>query len=190
MNDVTKDLLGALRALVDSHWLEDSHAVDFDGTVFFGQYYDFSGIDGYRRAEFRDEAIEFVVWPAGSASGKWSAYSTWDGSLWFERFDSEDEARAVCMKKLVRVMPDHPVSRAVAAIARAEAALAEPKPDADGWIPWVGGERPVNPNALVRVRFADFLEEGGCRACQYQWHRSNPHAPSDIVAYRVAGESK
>ena len=130
MNDVTKDLLGALRALVDSHWLEDSHAVDFDGTVFFGQYYDFSGIDGYRRAEFRDEAIEFVVWPAGSASGKWSAYATWDGSLWFERFDSEDEARAVCMKKLVRVMPDHPVSRAVAAIARAEAALAEPQPDA------------------------------------------------------------
>lgn len=143
MNDVTKDLLGALRALVDSHWLEDSHAVDFDGTVFFGQYYDFSGIDGYRRAEFRDEAIEFVVWPAGSASGKWSAYSTWDGSLWFERFDSEDEARAVCMKKLVRVMPDHPVSRAVAAIARAEAALAEPPPDADGWI---------NPNIAVDPR--------------------------------------
>ena len=76
------------------------------------------------------------------------------------------------------------------AIARAESALAEPKPDADGWIPWVGGECPVNPNALVRVRFADFLEEGGCRACQYQWHRSNPHDPSDIVAYRVAGESK
>ena len=76
------------------------------------------------------------------------------------------------------------------AIARAESTLAEPKPDADGWIPWVGGECPVNPNALVRVRFADFLEEGGCRACQYQWHRSNPHAPSDIVAYRVAGESK
>ena len=71
------------------------------------------------------------------------------------------------------------------AIARAESTLAEPKPDADGWIPWVGGECPVNPNALVRVRFADFLEEGGCRACQYQWHRSNPHAPSDIVAYRV-----
>jgi len=76
------------------------------------------------------------------------------------------------------------------AAARAESALAKPKPDADGWIPWVGGECPVNPNALVRVRFADFLEEGGCRACQYQWHRSNPHAPSDIVAYRVAGESK
>ena len=76
------------------------------------------------------------------------------------------------------------------ATARAEASLAKPKPDADGWIPWVGGECPVNPDALVRVRFADFLEEGGCRACQYQWHRSNPHAPSDIVAYRVAGESK
>ena len=74
--------------------------------------------------------------------------------------------------------------------ARAESTLAEPKPDADGWIPWVGGECPVNPDALVRVRFADFLEEGGCRACQYQWHRSNPHAPSDIIAYRVAGESK
>ena len=76
------------------------------------------------------------------------------------------------------------------ATARAESTLAEPKPDADGWIPWVGGECPVNPDALVRVRFADFLEEGGCRARQYQWHRSNPHDPSDIVAYRVAGESK
>ena len=30
------------------------------------------------------------------------------------------------------------------AIARAESTLAEPKPDADGWIPWVGGECPVN----------------------------------------------
>ena len=98
--------------------------------------------------------------------------------------------------KGLMALPDHRVDlrdaakAARSAITRAEAALAEPKPDADGWIPWVGGECPVNPDALVRVRFADFLEEGGCRACQYQWHRSNPHAPSDIVAYRVAGESK
>lgn len=123
MTDVTKDLLGALRDLIDSHWLHDSHAVEFDGTVMFSPHYDFSGIDGYRRSEFRDDGIEFVVWPAGGAGRKWSAYSTYEGSMWFEKFDSEAEARAVCMKLLADVMPDHSVSRALAAIARAESAL-------------------------------------------------------------------
>lgn len=129
--DVTKDLLEALRDLIDSHWLHDSHAVEFDGTVMFSPHYDFSGIDGYRRSEFRDDGIEFVVWPAGGAGRKWSAYSTYEGSMWFEKFDSEAEARAVCMKLLADVMPDHSVSRALAAIARAEAAMAEPQPDAE-----------------------------------------------------------
>lgn len=130
MNDVTKDLLEALRALVDSHWLEDSHAVDFDGTVLFSPSYDFSNLDCHRRSELRMDGFECVVWPGGYPDFKWSAYSTYEGSLWFEQFDSEAEARAVCMKLLADVMPEHSVSKAMAAIARAEGALAEPQPDA------------------------------------------------------------
>ena len=83
----------------------------------FSPSYDFSGIDGGRRAEFREEGIEFVVWPAGDAGGNWSAYSTYDGSLWFELFETEDEAREQCMKLLDQVMPDHPISKARAALA-------------------------------------------------------------------------
>jgi hypothetical protein len=113
------ELLEALQDLIDSHWLYDSHAVEFDGTVMFGPYYDFSGIDGYLRSEFRDDGIEFVVWPAGGAGRKWSAYSTHEGSMWFEKFKSEAEARAVCMKLLSGVMPEHPVSKAMSAIAKA-----------------------------------------------------------------------
>lgn len=150
MNDVTKDLLEALRDLIDNHWLEDSHAVGFDGTVMFGPYYDFSGIDGCRRSEFRDDGIEFVVWPAGGAGRKWSAYSTYEGSLWFEQFDSEAKARAVCMKRLADVMPEHAVSKAMVAIARAEAALAAPQPDADGWI---------NPNDKTQKRYLPHIGE-------------------------------
>ena len=111
------ELREALQALVDAAWLEDSHAVRFDGTVMFSPGYDFSGIDGGRRAEFREEDIEFVVWPAGDAGGNWSAYSTYDGSLWFELFETEDEAREQCMKLLDQVMPDHPISKARAALA-------------------------------------------------------------------------
>ena len=111
------ELREALQALVDAAWLEDSHAVRFDGTVMFSPGYDFSGIDGGRRAEFREEGIEFVVWPAGDAGGNWSAYSTYDGSLWFELFETEDEAREQCMKLLDQVMPDHPISKARAALA-------------------------------------------------------------------------
>ena len=111
------ELREALQALVDAAWLKDSHAVRFDGTVMFGPGYDFSGIDGVRRAEFREEGIEFVVWPVGGAGGNWSAYSTYDGSLWFELFETEDEAREQCMKLLDQVMPDHPISKARAALA-------------------------------------------------------------------------
>ena len=88
------DLLKALQDLIDSHWPHDSHAVEFDG-------------------------IEFVVWPAGGAGRKWSAYSTHEGLMWFEKFESEAEARAACMKLLSGVMPEHPVSKAMSAIAKA-----------------------------------------------------------------------
>ena len=40
-----------------------------------------------------------------------------------------------------------------AAIAKAEAALAEPQADADGWIPWSGGECPVPTGTVVDVKY-------------------------------------
>lgn len=116
-DELREALREALQALVDAAWLKDSHAVRFDGTVMFSFSYDFSGLDGWRRAELREEGIEFVVWPAGDAGGNWSAYSTYDGSLWFELFETEDEAREQCMKLLDQVMPDHPISKARAALA-------------------------------------------------------------------------
>lgn len=75
------------------------------------------------------------------------------------------------------------------AIARAEAAQAEPQPDADDWIPWAGGEHPVDPDALVRVRFADFLEEGlpsrpiylaALESTQPFRHHRLPHSEGEI----------
>ena len=187
MNAITKELLDAAQALIDAAWLEDSHAVQFDKTVMFSPGYDFSGIDGGRRAELREGDIEFVVWPAGSVSGKWSAYSTYEGSMWFERFETEDEAREQCMKLLDRVMPNSPVSKARAAIAKAEAALSATDPSYDDWIPWEGGDCPVERRAVVRVK-AKNGEIGTDKAHFYDWWHAGE--PNDIVAYRVVQQSE
>ena len=108
------ELLEALREAVDLAWVEDSHSVKFDGTVIFGPYYDFGGLDGSRRQEFHGQ-YECVVWPGS----KWSAYCTYEGSMWFEKFDSASEAKEACMRLLDRVIPDHPAMKARTAIAKA-----------------------------------------------------------------------
>lgn len=119
-NSLLQDLMEALRGTVDLAWTEDSHAVNFDSTVLFGPYYDFSGVDGHLRQEFLGE-IECIVWPSGSLGArKWSAYCTYDGSLWFEKFDTAQEAKEACMRLLDKVLPDHPAMKARAAIAKAQ----------------------------------------------------------------------
>lgn len=110
---LTDELLEALRECVDSLWVIDSHVVDFDGSVRFDPYYDFSGLDGIDRHEFLAEH-SCVVWPS---CGKWSAYCTYDGATWFELFDSADAAKEKCMELLDRVMPTHPAMKARAIIA-------------------------------------------------------------------------
>ena len=45
------ELLEVLHECIDAQWVIDSHAVEFDGTVHFGPYYDFSGLDGIDRHE-------------------------------------------------------------------------------------------------------------------------------------------
>lgn len=64
----------------------------------------------------------------------------------------------------------------------AEAVLAEPQPDADGWIPWC----PVDPSALVEVRLRDGKEFIGNEARDgSEWIWGHDGGRDDIVAYRV-----
>ena len=89
------------------------------------------------------------------------------------RVDLRDEAKA-----------------ARAAIARAEAALAEPHPDADGWIPWAGGKCPVPPDTLVDVKVKPRHEVMyGRFARNLEWSHDDPWC-NHIDFYRIAGEQK
>ncbi|WP_313695058.1 hypothetical protein [Achromobacter mucicolens] len=108
------ELLEALEEAADLAWIEDSHQVEFDPTVIFSEFYDFSGVDGTSRIEFHGQH-ECIVWPGS----KWSAYCTYDGFLWFEKFDTAQEAKEACMRLRDKVMPDHPAMRARAVIRKA-----------------------------------------------------------------------
>ena len=72
------------------------------------------------------------------------------------------------------------------AIARAEASLATPQPDADGWIPWSGGECPVPRYTIVEIMF-----RGGHKTRTYAGNMSWMHygLDADIVAYRIVTEA-
>ena len=77
-----------------------------------------------------------------------------------------------------------------AAIAKAEAALAEPQADADGWIPWSGGECPLDRLTQVDVRYrngGELIIGSTCLAGAYDW--SHDERDYDIIAYRIAKES-
>lgn len=113
------ELLGALHETVDLAWVEDSHSVSLDRTVLFGPHYDFEGLDGHSRQEFHGQ-YECIVWPGR----KWSAYCTYDGSMWFEKFDSADDAKEACMRLLDKVLPDHPSMKARAVIVKATGSAA------------------------------------------------------------------
>lgn len=73
-----------------------------------------------------------------------------------------------------------------AAIARAEASLATPQPDADGWIPWAGAycqPRRMPPDTLVSVKLrCGTVITQNCG--RLDWAHDGD--PSNIVAYRVA----
>ena len=74
--------------------------------------------------------------------------------------------------------------RAIArqSIAKAEAALAAPQPSYDDWIPWKGGDCPVERRDVVMVKGKNGGIDTG-KACLYDWHHTG--SPFDIVAYRV-----
>lgn len=71
-------------------------------------------------------------------------------------------------------------------VAWADKARAEPQPDADGWIPWEGGECPVLNMSRVDVvhRNGDiFLDRFAGYAQAKTW--THDDHPRDIIAYRV-----
>ena len=79
--------------------------------------------------------------------------------------------------------------RAIArqSIAKAEAALAEPQADADGWIPWSGGECPVSPTMLVEVKLRSgkaWLNKKAEEGSFWDWCHGLEKSPGDIIAYR------
>lgn len=76
-----------------------------------------------------------------------------------------------------------------AAIAKAEDALAEPQADEDGWIPWSGGECPINNGVWFWLRFRNghqFGPDNG--AALWRWDHNHLNE-GDIVAYRIDKES-
>ena len=78
------------------------------------------------------------------------------------------------------------MEEARSAIARAEAALAEPQPDADGWIPWAGGECPVDSKDWVEAKLRDgkaWISEEGQPGEEWLWDHDG--GADDIIAYRV-----
>lgn len=72
---------------------------------------------------------------------------------------------------------------AEAAIARAEAAMAEPQPDADGWIPWAGGGCPLADGVWHHVKF---LNGDVCLDDQASsWGWGETAGGFQIIAYRL-----
>ena len=84
------------------------------------------------------------------------------------------------LKGLLVIQPE--LKKARAAIAKAEAA---PQPANDGWIPWEGGERPVDTGVVVKFRSGGI---GAHHARNYDWRHVND--PVDIVAYQVEQQSE
>ena len=98
--------------------------------------------------------------------------------------DAEEALSHVENNLHVRVNPPT-LGRMREAIAKAEAILAAPQPSADGWIPWAGGERPVDTGVVVKFRSGGI---GAHHARNYDWRHVND--PVDIVAYQVEQQSE
>ena len=94
------------------------------------------------------------------------------------------DALKACLKNCARWHPADPaVLGAISAIAKAEAALAEPQADADGWIPWSGGECPVHGRVPVEIQAKSGRKQTG-PAEVWEWRHFGHRG--DIIAYRIA----
>ena len=92
--------------------------------------------------------------------------------------DQDIKKAAHHLQRLIEAMGGDPLVQE-----NAQSALAMDEPDADGWIPWAGGECPV-PDKVVWLKFRNgaalFI---GRSANSLNWkHNGSRH---DIIAYRV-----
>ena len=71
------------------------------------------------------------------------------------------------------------------AIAAVEQPCAKPSADANGWIKWHGGERPVPGDTIVQIKMRNGVKYSGLSK-GYRW--INLGTDGDIIAYRVVQE--
>lgn len=104
-----------------------------------------------------------------------------------EALKSCERVMSVELNGLAVIQPE--LKEARAAIKKAETVLAEPQADEDGWIPWSGGECPIEPpahNLFIRFRIGTETSDYKSRAQSYFWlHEERAHS-ADIIAYRIA----
>jgi len=55
----------------------------------------------------------------------------------------------------------------------------------DGWIEWGGGDCPVEPMAIVEVKFTQTPKDEGIAHC-WDWHHEE--GENNIIAYRIIPE--
>lgn len=55
-------------------------------------------------------------------------------------------------------------------------------PDENGWLPWYGGDRPVDPDTMVEIRFYNCIARGRGKVSEYDWDSNQ------IIAYRILKE--
>ena len=193
MNDVTKDLLKALKIVTsqlervgDTRKHKDGEFIDL-------------GREAIARAEASPEsgrptmAVWFGEMPESNGKMNWTAIlyrrevGVMDGVTIY-RSEYKDRVRyeADRLRWLIGELKHKPNILAYDADLTAEASLFEPQPDADGWIPWAGGECPVPRYAIVEIMF-----RGGHKTRTYagsvSWTRCGLEA--DIVAYRIVTEA-
>lgn len=76
-------------------------------------------------------------------------------------------------------------------VAIAEAEERRAQPPSDGWIPWEGGECPVDPDICVEVKLRSgkaWLDNGAEAAGSWDWTHDPNHGIEDIIAYRLANK--
>ena len=100
---------------------------------------------------------------------------------------------ATLQNQLDMLMTGEELRKCESAIAKAEAILAAPQPADDGWIPWEGGDCPVEVGTRVDAKFRDGekaynVPAGDCAEdpdsrSALDW--SHMESDYDIIAYRV-----
>lgn len=100
-----------------------------------------------------------------------------DGQLMDMAFEAED--RGNFHEILCRVAAKYDD-----VIAELEGKLMPSKSDGDGWIPWSGGECPVDSRTIIEVKFLSGAIFDNMTAGAWKWKSDNDDGT--IVAYRIA----